>query len=362
MLSASIAGLAAAVCFLAPVPVLAYDYLAPTGPEYGIAMVGYRRFLDVRGDEWYATEEMLGYALDNSLMTGTGGGYFDPARALTRGQAVTVLWRVMGEPRASAAAFADVSSGAFYADAVNWARACGIIEGFPGNRFRPEAPITREQLAKLVALCAAEGGVDTSGIDDLSRFEDVSSISDWARPYMAWCAAENIITGKVVSGRTLADPQGLAERSQFSKIASVLHRDVLGLAGPGSARLEVERQEALASNPTVIHSTPSDQNSEIVNLTGVVRRTLSWDSTLGRVVPVFYLELPEAVTLVGTQYLAPPYTKIVIGGGEAESCVGKTATLRTGIYFESSPSYAGTLVSNLWSTVKFYPLRVFELC
>lgn len=345
-----------------PTPALAYDYQAPINPDYGIGVVGYRRFVDIVGDEWYATEEVLGYALDHGLMTGTGGSAFSPDETLTRGQAVTVLWRIMGEPRATAEPFDDVDYDAFYGDAVAWARATGVMSGYgDSNRFGPDDPITREQLAKVVAGCASAAGVDVSGRDDLSMFVDASAISGWARPFMAWCATEGIITGSIGADGAHANPQSTASRSQFSKIASVLHRDVLGRGGATSERLEAQRQSALAANPSVVHSTPSTQDSEVVDLTGVVRRTLSMDRTLGRAVPVFYLELPGEIELVGTQYANAFSNRIILGGGDKLlSYVGKTVTLRTGILFESSASYPSSEISHMWALNGFNLVRVFE--
>ncbi len=357
-----VAALAPVLLLGLPSPALAYDYQAPNNPQYGIGVVGYRRFIDIIGDEWYATEEILGYALDNGLMTGTGGSTFSPDATLTRGQAITVLWRVMGEPRAQAEPFDDVDYAAFYGDAVEWARATGVMSGYSdSNRFGPNDPVTREQLAKLVTGCASVAGFDVSGGDDLSMFVDSSAISEWARPYMAWCAAEGVITGNVRAGGAYADPQSTASRSQFSKIASVLHRDVLGKGGEASERLEAQRQSALAANPSVVHSTPSSQDSETVDLTGVVRRTLSMDRTLGRVVPVFYLELPREIELVGTQYANAFSNRIILGGdGKLLPYVGKTVTLRTGILFESSASYPSSEISHMWALNGFNPVRVFE--
>lgn len=357
-----VAALAPVLLLGLPSPALAYDYQAPNNPQYGIGVVGYRRFIDIVGDEWYATEEVLGYALDHGLMTGTGGSAFSPDATLTRGQAVTVLWRIMGEPRATAQPFDDVDYAAFYGDAVAWARATGVMSGYgDSNRFGPDDPITREQLAKVVAGCASAAGVNVSGHDDLSMFVDASAISEWARPFMAWCAAEEVITGSIGTDGAHANPQSTASRSQFSKIASVLHRDVLGRGGAESVRLEAQRQSALAANPPVVHSTPSTQDSEIVDLTGVVRRTLSMDRTLGRVVPVFYLELPREIELVGTQYANAFSNRIILGGdGNLLPYVGKTVTLRTGILFESSASYPSSEISHMWALNGFNPVRVFE--
>ena len=189
----------------------------------------YRGIPDVPATDWYATDDILGYALDNGLMTGYDNGYFGPADLITRSQVVTVLWRMAGEPIVEAEAYDDVDYSWFYGDAVNWARVEGVATGYAGtNDFGPDDPVTREQLAKMVAEFAKSEGIDISGHADVSGFADAGSISDWAVPHLGWCASEEIITGRIVNDGFYAEPQSNAQRCEFAKIATILDRDVLG--------------------------------------------------------------------------------------------------------------------------------------
>ena len=90
----------------------------------------YRGIPDVPATDWYATDDILGYALDNGLMTGYDNGYFGPADLITRSQVVTVLWRMAGEPIVEAEAYDDVDYSWSYGEAVNWARAAGVATGY----------------------------------------------------------------------------------------------------------------------------------------------------------------------------------------------------------------------------------------
>ena len=83
--------------------------------------------------------------------TGTSPTTFSPARTATRGEMATFLWRLEGEPGGSPpAGFSDVRAGAFYAKAVDWLLYRGITTGVGGNRFAPNDPVTRGQMATFL--------------------------------------------------------------------------------------------------------------------------------------------------------------------------------------------------------------------
>ena len=98
-------------------------------------------------------------------MQGTGKTVFSPNASATRGQLVTMLWRLAGAPASDyAAAFSDVAPDAWYADAVNWAAENQIVEGYADSTFRPDGKITREQLAALTG----PQGVSITGTERVS--------------------------------------------------------------------------------------------------------------------------------------------------------------------------------------------------
>lgn len=206
---------------------LAVAVLVALVPEMAFAR-GYRGFPDVQEGTWYADEGVIGYSVDYGLMSGYPDGRFGPSDEVSRGQAITVLWRMAGEPRANSTHFDDVDYGQYYGNAISWARSVALAEGYGGtNNFGPDDPVTREQLAKFVAVFARISGEHVPSSGDASSFRDAASISDWAVPYISWCASKGIITGREGGDGSYADPQRKAERAQLSKIATVLHRDVL---------------------------------------------------------------------------------------------------------------------------------------
>ena len=179
---------------------------------------------------------MIDYVYDHGLITGIGGTTrFDPDGKLTRGQAATILYRMAGSPAPSAdePQFSDVADpGAFYYDAVLWAREKGVVKGMgDSNTFAPEAYVTREQLAVMICNYAANvAGLNAASDGEaLSSLVDAATISSWAQPSFGWCFDEGIITGQVSTSGSFANPQNTATRAEMAKIVTVLHRDVLAL-------------------------------------------------------------------------------------------------------------------------------------
>lgn len=300
---------------------------------------GYCGFSDIAGDEWYVSDEVIGYSVEHELLTGYGDGRFGPNEPVTRAQVVVVLWRMAGSPLVESDRFSDVDYSSYYGNAVSWARATGVSSGYSGeNRFGPDDSVTREQLAKFIASYAELSGIDTKSNADAMGFADADSISSWAKEAFSWCSSEGIITGSIRSGSSYADPQQGALRCQLAKMMSVLHRDVLVLGGDNAKRNEAERQMALASNPTVVHSTPNTQNAERKVFTGVVRMLMGYDGSVGYRVPTYYIEIPNAVEVVGTQYAGVKSNRLNIYLENPEDYLGKTISLSTKLVIRPTAS------------------------
>ena len=140
---------------------------------------------------------------------------------MNRAMLVTVLWRLDGKPAAEqAAAFADVEKGSYYADAVAWANANGIVKGYSETQFAPNDKVTREQLAAILYRYAQFKGYDVSKAADLSGYKDFSQISAYAVDNMKWAAGAGIVNGRTAD--TLA-PQGESTRAE---VATMLMRFV----------------------------------------------------------------------------------------------------------------------------------------
>lgn len=166
-------------------------------------------FVDVNEGDWFY--DVVLYAYENGLMTGTSADTFAPNTATTRGMIVSMLARLEGVTSAESAGFTDVANNDWYATAVNWAASEGIVNGFEDDTFRPNAPITREQMAAILYNYADYKGYDVSARADLSDYADAASISSWAEDVLAWANAEGLINGMTA---TTIDPQGATTRAQ----------------------------------------------------------------------------------------------------------------------------------------------------
>lgn len=109
---------------------------------------GSSSFNDVPADSYYGKAAQ--WALENGITTGVGGSSFGSNSTVTRAEVVTFLWRAAGSPAVSVGSFADVDSGAYYADAVAWAVANGITTGTGESTFSPNAGCTRAQIVTFL--------------------------------------------------------------------------------------------------------------------------------------------------------------------------------------------------------------------
>ena len=180
-------------------------------------------FTDVNTDDWFA--EAVQYMLDNEMMNGTSATTFGPNTTTTRGMIVTILYRLEGEPDAAASSFTDVASNMYYADAINWAAANGIVNGITTTTFGPDNAITREQMAAILYRYAQYKGYDVTASNDLGSYTDASQISAYATTAMQWANAEGLITGNTT---TTINPTGNATRAE---VATILMRFCENIAG-----------------------------------------------------------------------------------------------------------------------------------
>lgn len=91
------------------------------------------KFNDVSANDWFASA--VDYVTGKGMMNGTADNTFSPKANTTRGMVVTVLYRLENQPSTSVASFTDVASGAYYANAVAWANANGIVSGYGSGKF-----------------------------------------------------------------------------------------------------------------------------------------------------------------------------------------------------------------------------------
>lgn len=171
-------------------------------------------FFDVVKNDWFfgAVE----YCVNNGLLNGTDSGIFEPNSTLSRAMVATVLYRLAGSPAVEAKAnFTDVKAGDWYADAVAWAQANAIVNGYEDNTFKPNASISRQEMAVMITRYAKNvAEMDTTATIATLDFPDAGLVADWALDAVLWCVENGIING--MDGKVA--PEGQATRAQFATI------------------------------------------------------------------------------------------------------------------------------------------------
>ena len=179
-------------------------------------------FQDVRPGDW--CYDAVRWAFEAGLMNGTSATAFTPNSPTTRGQIVAILYRLEGSPAMGANRFSDVAPGAYYAAAVSWASANGIVNGYSDGTFRPNNLITREQLAAFLYRYASQKGRDVSDRAELGVFTDAGQIASYAVEPLRWAVAAGMVNG--VAADALS-PGGNASRAQVAVILSRFAQNTL---------------------------------------------------------------------------------------------------------------------------------------
>ena len=172
-------------------------------------------FTDVKSGNWFYDAVKNAYA--QGLMTGTSATTFAPNGTMNRAMIVTVLYRLEKSPAVTGASkFTDVPAGQWYSDAVAWAAANKIVNGYDETTFGPMNAVTREQMAAILFRYEQVKGLENVTLEEnLNRFPDQNKISAYAIPALQWAVGQKIINGN--ADGTL-DPTGTATRAQVAQI------------------------------------------------------------------------------------------------------------------------------------------------
>lgn len=186
----------------------------------GVLAVNPNAMTDISG-HW--ARDDIRYCLEQGLFTGTSATTFEPNKDMSRGMFVTVLGRVAGVGQNEYGTwcipylYSDVSVDKYYAPYIAWATRCGIVNGIGGGKFAPDAPVTREQMAKIIAGFADIYGYSLTRVSSTisPRFTDSSSISSWAADAVESMRLSGILNG-YPDGRF--GPKDTATRAMCAKV------------------------------------------------------------------------------------------------------------------------------------------------
>lgn len=227
------------------------------------------QYTDVPAGMWYT--DAVYFCNNCHYMSGTSATTFEPDAYVTRGMIVTVLRAMTGNysfglPRVSTG-FSDVPEDKWYSKSIAWAYKFGIVAGIGENRFDPDAPVTREQLAVLFRNITGKlFKRDVSQSTSLKEFKDAPTQKTWSSGALKWAYAVRLIIGK---GNGLLDPKGYATRAELAQMVKKL-RELLPLMKT-DMKLIVNGNEITQGNLMVIQNNIDDDGYVLIPLVSVLK-------------------------------------------------------------------------------------------
>lgn len=273
-------------------------------------------YVDVSESAWYA--EAVDYVTDHGIMQGTGNNKFSPDTVLTRGQFVTLLYRMSGSPQVAAeTAFRDVPTDAYYAKPITWASEKGIVSGTSSSTFSPDTTIIREQLATIICrYIQAEGLELPTAQNPVSGLKDTWYVSAYAEEGVQLVWRTGIMNG---DSQHNFGPKVAVTRAEAADVFMRLDRCMAG-----------ESLKVVVRDTTPDYTSMSQQTKDAQALTVAkqIASVIPSDYTdLGRVsiaarIVAYYCSF-DVYTMDGTDYRTP-FGVFVKG---EYSCAGATRAL-----------------------------------
>jgi len=176
--------------------------------------------------------EHIAWAYANGITSGTSATRFSPNSHVTRGQFITFLHRMAGEPTAEVAnPFDDVLVGEaeqFYSRAVMWGYETGVITGISYTSFAPYRQITRAEIATMIHRHFKDMTNSYDAPDNaLNRFVDNQNVPHWAVESLKWAAHNRIIAG--ANGMLLS-----RNNATRAEAITMLHRTTMDISMRGT--------------------------------------------------------------------------------------------------------------------------------
>lgn len=163
------------------------------------------------------------------LLNGVGDNRFAPEARMTRADFVLLLSRIAGADLSGSAeaSFSDVGGSAYYAKAVGWASANGLVDGVGGGKFDPNGNVTRAQMVAIIDRYVSYAKAKWPHNVAPATFSDASSIPSFAANAVSAAQQAGIIAGRAnASGETVFAPQDFATRAETAKIVAILMQEL----------------------------------------------------------------------------------------------------------------------------------------
>ena len=189
-------------------------FLTPAGTAWGGGTESENAFKDLQTGAWYVS--FVTEASKLGIMTGRGGGVFDPEGKTTRAELVKTLANYTNPDfsQYTSSPFRDVPMNAWFAGPVVWAADQHIVNGKGDGSFGPDEPISRERICNIIARYLRGQGVE-SGTAGITAFLDEKDMAKDAVDDIYFCASLGIVSGRDTGN---FDPKGEAKRSEVAKM------------------------------------------------------------------------------------------------------------------------------------------------
>ena len=186
--------------------------------RYTVTVNEAEMFTDVSSSKWYY--DYVLQASNLGIINGKGDGIFAPEENVTRGDFAVMLTNMLGVselPHVVNNPLADVNEDIYYSDAIAYCYDQGYIGGYPDGSYRPEATITRQEAAKIIAEALELTETDSD------PFTDDNLIHEWAEDYVYQCKAAGIFGGDAETGNFR--PTDAISRAETAKIMVVAYNN-----------------------------------------------------------------------------------------------------------------------------------------
>jgi len=172
-------------------------------------------FDDIAGN-W--AQDVIEQAASRDLVHGYGDGTYQPNGDVTHAEFIQMVNSVLNlpAPKTNAAPYTDVAAGSWYFNAVSSAKAAGLLNGLAGSAFSPNQPITREEMAVVLANVVYYRDVVVSDAD-LFNFTDLGSVSDTNLTAIQTAIGAGLLSAEGMGGG-IFDPNGVTTRGQAAEI------------------------------------------------------------------------------------------------------------------------------------------------
>lgn len=177
-------------------------------------------FKDVKAKSWYY--QAVKDVYDRGVMNGMTDTTFAPLESMTRAQIVTTFYRLAGATETglgSSLKFTDTKKNGWYADYIGWAVQEGLATGYPEGTFRPDAPVTRQELAKFLVTFLDYMGIELTAENPVDGFKDSKSFPKWSREYIEELRKTGLVRG---DDNGNFNPKAEANRAELATIFSRL--------------------------------------------------------------------------------------------------------------------------------------------